>query len=258
MFNIGITTYNRFEYVSRCIDSIIENTEVPYRLFVYDDASPDDTARLLIDSYGDKITQVIANRTQRGITLGFDTLWLVSQHFDYYYDDQDFPYFCYIQDDTVVAEKGWLKTLKRCYDSQSLMSDYRIGLFSGHHAPEHPTVAEKEFDGTKVLIKPSMRATNMIASYEFWDRIGLVPRLNPDGSERGFPGPPKPDGGRGRGSNMDVYITGFQSKGTFVPGAAAETCSWKLGTYCMVVPGLVKHMALSAESSTWGNPNKEV
>jgi hypothetical protein len=97
----------------------------------------------------------------------------------------------------------------------------------------------------------------MIATYDFWDKIGRIPRLNPDGSERGFPGPPKEDGSRGKGSQMDIYITGHQSKGVYVPGGAGPTNTWALKTYCMVVPGLVKHVATSKDDSTWGNPNKE-
>ena len=97
----------------------------------------------------------------------------------------------------------------------------------------------------------------MIAPYSFWNEIGKIPLNNPDGSIRGFPGPRNPDGSRGRGSSLDVYITGFQLKGVFVPGHAATKCSWNLGTYCMIVPGLVEHMALTKEDSTWGNPNVE-
>jgi len=249
MINIGITTYNRKDFLERCLESIIQGTNVPYKLFIYDDCSTDGTVDMLREKFKGK--GVLLRASERsGITTGFNTLWKVSENYN------DYRYFCYLQDDTIVAP-GWLKTLVGVYETQEFASDYIVGLFSGHHAPEHPTEFEREITGVKVLLKRSMRATNMIAPYTFWHKIGYIPPNNPDGSPRGFPGPRKPDGSRGRGSNMDVYITGYQSKGVFVPGAAAPTCSWKLGTYCMVIPGLVTHKALSADESTWGNPNIE-
>lgn len=250
MINIGITTYNRKEFLYKCVESILKHTTVPYKLFIYDDASTDGTIDMLKKEFSGKGIILIKNKVRGGIVPGFNTLWEMSE------DKNDNKYFCYIQDD-VIVEPGWLKTLVGTYETQLFYSDYKIGLFSGHHAPEHPIEVEKDVAGVKVYLKRSVRATNMIAPYEFWHRIGKIPLKNPDGSARGFPGPANPDGSRGKGSNMDVYITGHQSKGTYVQGVAGRTCSWHLGTYCMVVPGLVKHVALSREDSTWANANKE-
>jgi glycosyltransferase involved in cell wall biosynthesis len=248
--NIGITTYNRKDFLCDCIDSVLKNTIVPFNLFVYDDGSTDGTIDKLRDRY--KGTGIISlrNNVRSGIVPGFNKLWEVSEA------KNNNEYFCYLQDDTVV-KPGWLKTLIGVYETQRFYSDYKVGLFSGHHAPEHPIEAKKEITGIDVYFKKSIRATNMIATYNFWDKIGKVPIKNPDGSSRGFPGPIKADGSRGKGSNMDVYITGHQSNGVYVPGAAGKTCSWNLGTYCMVVPGLVKHNAVDKKDSTWGNVNRE-
>ena len=252
MINIGITTYNRPDYLKRTVDSIVKNTVSPYTLFIYDDFSSDNTVDLLKKRYRGRDNIVIISGTKRkGIVPGFNTLWKFSESYN------DNPYFCYIQDDTEVQERGWIQTLVSCYESQKKINDYKVGLFSGHHAPEHPSEGGKLLDGRLVIFKKSIRATNMIAPYEFWHKIGYVPPNNPDGTPRGLPGPANSDGSRGKGSNIDLYITGFQSKGIFVEKAAGENCSWRLGTYCMVVPGIVKHLATSTEDSTWGNPNKE-
>lgn len=254
MVNIGVTTYNRKDFLCRCVDSILQNTTIQYQLFIYDDASTDGSIDMLKKRYKNSGIHLIEGKKRNGIVHGFNALWEVSENYN------DNKYFCYIQDDVVVKYR-WLEILISVYGAQQHASDYKIGLFSGHHAPEHPTVDRKiiNIDGSAVLvyIKPSMRATNMIATYGFWGEIGKIPALNPNGQPRGFPGPPKSDGSRGLGSNMDVYITGFQSNGVFVHGAAGKNCSWNLGTYCLVVPGLVKHEATTADSSTWGNPNKE-
>ena len=250
MVNIGITTYNRKDFLEKCINSVIKNTIVPYKLFVYDDASNDGTKEMIINKYDTTEVLLISGLKRMGITNGFNTLWKVSERYN------DNSYFCYLQDDVIISEIGWLDKLIKCYETQKLNSDYKIGLFSGHHAVEHPIEIQKDINGVKVFLKKSMRATNMIATYEFWHKIGYVPLNNPDGSVRGFPGPRNIDGSRGKGSKMDLYITGFQSKGVFVSGAAGKSCSWNLGTYCMIIPGLVKHIATSREDSTWGNLNK--
>jgi hypothetical protein len=268
--NIGITTYvdhprnKRLNYFCNCVESIAKHTKVPYRLFIYDDCSFRGLHDLMKMYEEDGvITQYIRSNVRTGITMGFNTLWTVSEHYNEFYDTvEEHPYFCYLQDDTLIVQDGWLRILLECYELQGFHSDFRVGLFSGHDAPEHPTVLSKGMklqDGREFVVsfKPSMRATNMIAPYEFWNKIGKIPRLDGDGQPRGFPGPRKEDGSRGRGSNLDIYITGHQSKGVFVPGAAGKNCTWNLGTYCMVVPGLVEHVAISKEDSTWGNPNKE-
>ena len=252
MINIGITTYNRVNFLKRCVKSVVENTIVPYNLFIYDDNSTDRTGRYLLDELREQenITVFTSNK-RRGIVPGFNKLWDLSVQ-----KAGHNKYFCYLQDDVVITEKGWLKKLIGCYEAKE-QHPTTFGLFTGHHAPEHPTEGLEVINGEEVFVKKSMRATNMIAPYTFWDKIGRIPDKNPDGSVRGFPGPKNPDGSRGRGSSIDIYITGHQSKGVYVHGHAGPTNSWKLGTYCMVVPGLVKHEALSKEDSTWGNPNKE-
>ena len=92
----------------------------------------------------------------------------------------------------------------------------------------------------------------MIAPYEFWSSIGLVPRCNPDGTVRGNPGP------EGRGSNFDCYLTGCLSKGIVAsPGVTAKTSAYHQGTVQMVIPGLLEHAANRRINSTWDNENVE-
>jgi glycosyltransferase involved in cell wall biosynthesis len=42
-FEIGIVTYNRLEFVSECISSIVNHTKAPFRIYVVDNASTDGT-----------------------------------------------------------------------------------------------------------------------------------------------------------------------------------------------------------------------
>ena len=248
MVNIGITTYNRKKFLHDCIDSILQNTETEFMLFVYDDASRDGTVDMLKKEYGHEGIVIIEGKKRLGVTAGFNALWEVSENFN------DYGFFCYLQDDTVV-KKCWLKKLLAAYYA-SCGFVYKVGLLSGFSNPEHPDVAKIAMR-TKVgrltaHIKRSIRATNMMAPYSFWDRIGKIPKRNPDGSERGFPNR-EGDGLRGRGSNLDVYITGFQSNSCFAAGAAGKNCLRNMKSYCLVLPGLVEHKAITSLESTWGN-----
>ena len=107
-----------------------------------------------------------------------------------------------------------------------------------------------------VRLKESMRATNMIAETEFWRTMMPIPRLNPGGDERGFPTPGE-HGKKGKGSNIDIWLTGCGSDSRFIEDAAGPNCAYRQGKKCLIVSGFVKHVGHKAESSTWGNENKE-
>lgn len=252
MINIGITTYNRKDFLTKCLDGVIANTKDRCKIFVYDDASDDGTGEYLAAKCAERDNLfAFTSRKRMGITYGFNSLWRLSEGSD------PNEYFCYLQDDTIVTRPNWVFKMIAFANHVRANRGPEIGLMSGHDAPEHPTEFTQTIDGVEIKFKRSIRATNMMAPYWFWHKIGYVPLTNLDGSPRGFPGPVNPDGSRGKGSNMDLYITGFQSKGIYSVKSAGPNCSWNLGTYCMVVPGLVKHVAESAGDSTWGNPNTE-
>ena len=250
MIDIVIPTYNRLEFLQRCIKSVHYNTKVPYNLYIVDDCSDDGTQEWLASINHPNLREVILNKERRGLTFGFDILWDVIKGMDWFYNKKS-EYLCLLQDDTEVMEEGWLEKLIKTYQRES--SHYRIGFFSGHDALEHPTIIDMQ----DFKLKVAMRATNIIAPWSFWESIGKVPRLQPNGSSRGFPSPGA-EGQRGRGSNFDVYLTGFQSKGQMVDlGRTTEKSSGYIGVVCLVIPGLVKHTALNKENSTWNNKNVE-
>lgn len=249
--DIIIPTYNRLSFLKNCLRSLWYNTTSDYRLFIVDDCSTDGTAEWLATLEYPKLEEVILNKRRRGLTFNFDILWDVIEGLDYYYGDTS-KYLCLLQDDIEIMEKDWLTRLITV--SEMLSGNYKIGFFSGHDAPEHPTIATIG----EAKIKKSMRATNMIGLWSFWKSIGKVPRLQPNGTERGFPSNGNKEGQRGRGSNFDLYLTGCQSKGKVVDfGRTTKSSCYHQGRVCMVIPGLVKHIATEPKDSTWGNKNIE-
>ncbi len=242
MVDIIITTYNRLRLLKQTMDAVFTTVNIPHRVFVIDDCSDDGTAEYLTKLQGDKLQFVVLSKKRNGIVYGFNTLWNMVEYFDSFYEQ--FPYLCYLQDDMVATDPKWLQTLIRAYED--LREKYNIGFFSGHDAPEHPCMELIQWNGRPVMIKQSQGATNLIAEKTFWHSIGYVPRLNPDGSPRGFPG-------KGIGSHIDLYLTGCMSRSQFVPHASAVNSLFRQGKTLMSIPGLLAHEGQPEKDSTWRN-----
>ena len=239
MLDLLITTFNRRPILQETVESFLSmNTAIPYRLFIIDDCSADDTPDYLRGMKRGSLALVILRKKRSGITYAFNALWNVSEFIDRFYEE--YPYLGYLQDDMKSLENEWLLKLIETYEA--LRGQYPIGFFSGHDAFRHPPFQEIQHNGTKVILKKSQGFTNMIAEKSFWRSIGYVPRLDLDGRERGFPG-------NGKGSNIDLYFTGCMSRSKFVPEHAAKNCLYNQGKFVMVIPGMLEHMG--EDQSTW-------
>jgi len=67
-----IPTYNRRQYLSRAIESVLEQTFRDYELLIIDDASKDDT-RALVSEYTDSRIQYFRHETNRGAPAARNT-----------------------------------------------------------------------------------------------------------------------------------------------------------------------------------------
>jgi glycosyltransferase involved in cell wall biosynthesis len=240
MVDITITTYNRAGMLKRTLEALFSTVDVPHRIFVIDDCSNDATPEYLSKMNGDKLQFVALSKKRNGVVYGFNMLWNMVDYFDSFHEEH--PYMCYLQDDMIASEKGWLTTLIQAYEE--LKDAHRIGFFSGHDAPEHPVQERMDWKGRQLLLKRSSGATNLIAPKTFWRSIGYVPKFNPDGTPRGFPN-------HQRGSHIDLYLTGCMSGSRFVRGSAGDNCSVNQGKSLMVIPGLLLHEGQSPAASTW-------
>jgi glycosyltransferase involved in cell wall biosynthesis len=244
MIDILMTTYNRAEFLKRTLDSLFQKTkDVPYRLFIIDDCSSDETPEYLSKLSHENLCHISLSKKRRGVRYGFNLLWTEAEWHDIFYED--FPYLCYFQDDVEIMEDGWLATLLEAYEE--LKEKYNIGFFSGYDCVEHPVLESIDRSGRKVLIKISQGFPNVVAEKSFWRSVGHVPRFNPDGHLIGFPD-------NGRGSNLDVWFMGCYSRSRFDKGAASPDCSFNQGKKVMVIP-MMRHLG-QLENSTWDPKRK--
>lgn len=249
--NIGITATDRVSFLKRCVESLIENTTAEYNLFVSVDGAHKKTVKYLMNNDIKNLKEIFISKNSCGITHSVDTMWnYTDKMYNWFFDDHAAEYFCYLQDDTIVEQKAWLSILIQAYEE--LHEANKIGFFGGYAPPEHTTMSKIKHGEYTLELKRSARATNLIGTYEHWNRCTMPHRVDGDGNPRGFP-TAKPR----RGSNFDVFLTGGNSLGKVGTPIASATSNAAQGKYYMCIPGFVKHVAHSKKDSTWNNENKE-
>ncbi len=249
--NIIISSKNRLPFLKKCINSIEKNTEIDYNLIIADDNSNFNVIQYLHKTNIKNLKEILCSKQSAGITHSVDSAWIYSRFYNWFHNNQNANYMCYIQDDTVIQEKGWLKLLIEFYND--LHEEHKIGFFGGYDAPEHPTLKEFKHKDKTVKIKKSSRATNLIGTYDHWESCKIPHRIDGDGRPRGFP-----TANPRRGSNFDIWLTGCQSQGRVMPPPiASHTSNFHQGKTYMCIPTLIKHIAKEAKDSTWNNKNKE-
>jgi len=246
MVDIIITTWNRVDLLRRTLESLWARAKdgLPYRLWIHDDCSEDETPRYLQGLKDRSIAYIALSKKRAGVVAGFNMLWNMVDYYDSFWEEM--PYLCYLQDDVEFEEDNWLTTLIRAYEE--LSEKESIGFFTGYNAPEHPVDSWLNWGERRVFLKFSTTATNLVGTKAFWRSIGWIPRLNPDGSERGFPH-------KNRGSHIDVYLTGCASGSRFAAKATAPNSSYLQGKKVLVVPDLIRHNGAPEIRSTWRRRN---
>ena len=100
--DIIIPVWNQPEFTRSCIDSIVKNTEYPYRIIVIDNASEPETKRYLEalrKEQGSRF-ELIRNEDNKGFIKAVNQALGIS----------DAPYVCIMNNDTVAAS-GWLERM---------------------------------------------------------------------------------------------------------------------------------------------------
>jgi len=123
--DIVIAVWNNLEITKNCINSIIKNTDVDYRLIIIDNASDDETKKYLEGLKEKEGSKVLLIRNENN--LGF--IKAVNQGMRL----SEAPYICLINNDTVTT-KGWLGEMIRIAESSP-----KIGLVN----PSSNTLAQK-------------------------------------------------------------------------------------------------------------------
>ncbi len=100
--DIAIPVWNKKELTERCVNSILSNTDFPYRLVLIDNASQKPTAEYLKSvscQYPDKIKLVVNKENLGNTAAGVQGMK---------YSDAE--YVCILDNDTIVC-KGWLSEM---------------------------------------------------------------------------------------------------------------------------------------------------
>lgn len=228
--DIFITTKGRPELFHRSISSLLENTpREQFRLTLIDDTGPDKvswsvprTGSFLPSSFD----HIITHNENMGLGPSINQ---ALAHIDALkkWDGQKAPPLTVYTQDDVIYEKDWLMKLAGRY--LQLRDPLKLGFASGAECPEHPT---RQVLGNGMILKDWVRATNLMATHEYWMSMWPISRIDPEtGRERGRPHD-------GLGSSVDWW---------FIRNHENSVC--RTGRTNLVIPGLVKHIGF--DKSTW-------
>lgn len=168
--DIILPVCDQFEFTKNCIESIIANTLIPYRIIVINNGKNEDTRAYLSDvknRIGDRLL-VIKNETNIGWVKALNQGIALSKS----------PYLCFQNDDTIVT-KSWLEKMIKI-----LKENKKIGLVnpSWENRPNHMSIAEygdfieKKYRG-KYIETDWARGFSVVLKREVVDRIGNIDEI---------------------------------------------------------------------------------
>ena len=171
--DIVIAVWNNLSLTRSCVDSIIKDTDVDYRLIIIDNASDDETKKYLESVKNSEGSRVLLVRNENN--LGF--IKAVNQGMSL----SDAPYICLINNDTIVT-RGWLGEMIRVAESSPL-----IGLInpSSNTLAQKPDKGEPIEDYAQKLKKDTVSFTEigsaigfcMLIKREIIDKIGVFDEI---------------------------------------------------------------------------------
>ncbi len=136
------------------------------------------------------------------------------------------PYVVMCQDDLLYS-KDWLPILASRFRAYGMQ--YKLGFASGVECIEHP-VKRVLADG--IVLKDWIRASQMMATREYWESLMPIPRFDPEtGQVRAKPND-------GMGSGVDWWL---------IRNHENSVC--RSGRTNLVMPGLCQHAGYA--QSTW-------
>ena len=115
-FVIAITTYNRVEYLKKCIHTWVEtkNNNVSWVLVVADDGSTDGTLDYLSSLNIENTTIVILQNNRLGVHQQMNTILSSLENTEYD--------FCFkVDDDITFLKPGWDKFIMKLHNKQGVI-----------------------------------------------------------------------------------------------------------------------------------------
>lgn len=146
--DIIIPVYNRLQLTKNCLESILLNTDIPYRFILIDNASDDDTRTYLarFAASHDNVTLV-----RNDVNLG----WVKAVNKGISLSKS--PYVCIMNNDTVVWTKGWLtRLIKILQDNRTIGMISPIFDMKGHDLYKSPFVETDYCRGHCIVMKKEL------------------------------------------------------------------------------------------------------
>ena len=229
MIDLFITTCGRQEMFKRSLESLLNSCDRNlYRLTIVVDGGYEKETDYILFKEAD---HVLWHNKCLGLGPSINQALCHINNLNIYFDDNKSNFICMCQDD-IEYEKDWLNKLVKIYNLFSRTN--KIGFVTGHEAPEHKTTGTIQFGKDALLLKPWIRATNMMTTTDYFLSMYPIPRIDPEhGRERGKPND-------GLGSGVDWH---------FIRVSPNSVC--KTGKINIVYPGLIKHIGY--DKSTWLN-----
>jgi len=256
--DIVITSHGRWELLRTTLGSLRWAIEgYPHRVIIVDDQSPEirsngnDPQPYCSKIYSlvkgwENVVAIVQLTQRKGVSFAWNLGFNLTQVLNFW--DCGAEWVLYLQDDMESLEKAWPVKLIDVFEKVE-SAGVPVGFVTGFHSLYHPIEKVMKVGDWDVLIKPSSTGGCLMARRRFWEEIAYVPRLNPDGTERGFPH-------QGRGSGIDVWWTGCVSEGKFCRRGAGPRSLFSQGKKVVCVPGFLNHLGENVENSTWRKEKK--
>lgn len=170
--DIIIPVWNQLEVTRECIDSILKNTNYPYRLIVIDNGSEAPTESYLSGLKENKGLDLLLIRNDKN--LGF--VKAVNQGVVV----SDAPYLCIMNNDTIAAS-GWLEEMVDVIEANPSIgllnpSSNTSGQFPGERSIDEYALTLKGFKG-QIQELYTCRGFCMLVTKEAIKRVGLLDEI---------------------------------------------------------------------------------
>ncbi len=170
--DIIIPVWNQLEVTRECVDSILKNTDYPYKLIIIDNASDEPTRGYLLSLEGHSGLDLLLIRNDKN--LGF--VKAVNQGIA----ASDAPYLCIMNNDTIAAS-GWLGEMikvKETNPSIGLLnpSSNTSGQFPVNRSIEDYAETLKQCRG-QIQELYTCRGFCMIVTRDVIKRVGLLDEI---------------------------------------------------------------------------------
>ncbi len=234
-----MTTSLRPRFFGQTLKALLEAkraTRHEVRLHVFVDRLDDETLDIL-KKHIDEVS-IVSTNYQLGLPFLYNMI-LAHQEREEIRSERFADYICYIQDDCLIsAPELYFDFMVRAYEE--VLPAQQVGYVSGFYCSLHPGFELRDYRDKKVLLSDSIDGKNFLAPPTLIRKVGPLGWYFPNGKRRGNPGPGK------LGSHFDLW----QWK-------ESPTSLMEQERVSIIIPGLCRHIAETAEDSTWGNATTE-